>query len=66
MNLPSLPSLPTLPAVETPVAPEKPPGASVETLELTVEGMHCASCVARIEGALRKVSGVVSASVDLL
>ncbi|MBI4425802.1 MAG: heavy metal translocating P-type ATPase, partial [Elusimicrobia bacterium] len=32
---------------------------------LPVPGMHCASCVARIEGALRAVSGVRSASVHL-
>jgi Cu+-exporting ATPase len=34
-------------------------------LELTVEGMTCASCVARVERALRRTPGVVSATVNL-
>ncbi len=33
--------------------------------ELSVEGMTCASCVARVERALGKVEGVVEASVNL-
>ncbi|MBE0577864.1 heavy metal translocating P-type ATPase [Devosia sp.] len=36
-----------------------------ETLELQVEGMTCASCVARIEKALAAVPGVTSAAVNL-
>ena len=36
-----------------------------QTLELQIEGMTCASCVARVEKALNKVSGVVLASVNL-
>src|SRR5574340_1044355 len=34
-------------------------------LELEVEGMTCASCVARVEKALLKVPGVASAAVNL-
>ena len=34
-------------------------------LELHVEGMTCASCVARVEKALKKVPGVADASVNL-
>ena len=34
-------------------------------VELPIEGMTCASCVARVERALRKVRGVVDASVNL-
>jgi P-type Cu+ transporter len=34
-------------------------------LDLRVEGMTCASCVGRVEKALRKVPGVVEASVNL-
>lgn len=34
-------------------------------VELTIEGMTCASCVARIERALRKLPGVIEATVNL-
>jgi len=45
----------------------KPPPATdaVEDARLAVEGMHCASCVARIERELRAVPGVVDAAVSL-
>lgn len=33
--------------------------------ELKIEGMHCASCVARVENALMRVDGVEDASVNL-
>jgi P-type Cu+ transporter len=36
-----------------------------EELDLAIRGMTCASCVARVEKALGKVPGVVSASVNL-
>ena len=36
-----------------------------ETTELSVEGMTCASCVGRVERALRAVPGVAGASVNL-
>ena len=35
------------------------------TIEFTVEGMTCASCVGRVERALRAVPGVIAASVNL-
>ena len=38
---------------------------SLESFELEIEGMTCASCVGRIERALSAVPGVVSASVNL-
>jgi Cu+-exporting ATPase len=38
---------------------------SVSQLDLKVEGMTCASCVARVEKALRKVPGVTDATVNL-
>jgi len=36
-----------------------------EELDLAIRGMTCASCVARVEKALGKVPGVLSASVNL-
>jgi Au+-exporting ATPase len=33
--------------------------------DLAITGMHCASCVARLEGALRAVPGVTGATVNL-
>ncbi len=36
-----------------------------QKLQLKIEGMTCASCVARVEKALKKVPGVVDASVNL-
>ncbi|MGC9357146.1 MAG: heavy metal translocating P-type ATPase [Anaerolineae bacterium] len=38
---------------------------ATETMELSVGGMTCASCVAHVEKALNKVSGVVEANVNL-
>ena len=35
-----------------------------DTLELQIEGMTCASCVSRVEKALKKVPGVVAAEVN--
>ena len=37
----------------------------LDPLSLQIEGMTCASCVGRVERALRKVPGVVSAEVNL-
>ena len=40
-------------------------GVAAEDVRLSIEGMTCASCVGRVEKALRKVPGVLSASVNL-
>ena len=37
----------------------------VETITLNVQGMTCAACVVHVEAALKGVSGVVEASVNL-
>ena len=49
-------------AAEAPAAPA--PGA-LQSFDLGVGGMTCASCVARVERALAQVPGVASASVNL-
>jgi Cu+-exporting ATPase len=36
-----------------------------QTLDIRVEGLHCASCVRRVEQALHEVAGVRAASVNL-
>ncbi len=38
---------------------------SLQEIDLAIEGMNCASCVAHVEGALAKVEGVDSVSVNL-
>jgi Cu+-exporting ATPase len=46
-------------------APPRALAPAPGSLELSVSGMTCASCVARVEKALAKVPGVESASVNL-
>jgi Cu+-exporting ATPase len=46
------------------IAPIPKPGALLDW-SLPIEGMTCASCVARVERALQKMPGVVEASVNL-
>ena len=38
---------------------------SAQSLDLTIEGMTCASCVNRVETALKRVPGVLEANVNL-
>jgi copper chaperone CopZ len=38
---------------------------ATESRRYRVEGMHCASCVAKVEGAVGSVPGVLSATVNL-
>ncbi len=42
-----------------------PAGPSAGSVDLQITGMHCASCVARVEQALAAVPGVRGASVNL-
>nr|QIJ55664.1 lead transporter [uncultured Limnohabitans sp.] len=37
----------------------------IQTIDISIGGMTCASCVARVEKALNKVPGVISAAVNL-
>ncbi len=51
-----------------PMAParvEAPPRPEPEEWNLAIGGMHCASCVARVEGALIGIPGVEEARVNL-
>lgn len=59
-------SIPAMNTITTPptIAPESGSG-SVHSLDLGISGMTCASCVGRVERALRKVPGVQEASVNL-
>jgi Cu+-exporting ATPase len=42
------------------------PEITASRMSMRIEGMHCASCVAKIEGALLKQEGVIRANVSLL
>ena len=48
-----------------PAPPAAPPESAPEEWNLAVSGMRCASCVARVEGALAQVPGVREARVNL-
>lgn len=54
----------TIGAVTTSERPDAP-ADGVAVAQLTVEGMHCGSCVALIEETLAEREGVRAASVDL-
>ena len=43
----------------------QPPATGHQKVSLPVEGMTCASCVARVEKVLARVPGVASAQVNL-
>jgi Cu+-exporting ATPase len=40
-------------------------GVATQTVELQIDGMTCASCVGRVEKALKRVPGVLEAEVNL-
>ena len=51
---------------ENSVSDERPAIANPDLpLQLSIKGMHCASCVSRVEGAIAGVEGVVEANVNL-
>jgi Cu+-exporting ATPase len=45
--------------------PSSPASRERETVTIGIQGMHCASCVARLETALQRVAGVDEARVSL-
>ena len=47
------------------MTPEMKDRSEIETLTIGVGGMTCASCVARVERALKKTPGVHNATVNL-
>ncbi len=51
--------------MNTTTAPASPSASAPDELQLAVTGMTCASCVNRVERALRKVPGVDEAEVNL-
>jgi P-type Cu+ transporter len=55
-------------ATETPAAAPQTNASArpTETLRLEIDGMHCASCVARVEQELARTPGVVDAAVNLM
>lgn len=57
----------SVPDAEAVVSAVKNAGYDVatETVDLSIEGMSCASCVNRIETALKAVPGVTDAAVNL-
>lgn len=55
----------TIPAMNTITTTPNIAPESVHSLDLGISGMTCASCVGRVERALRKVPGVQEASVNL-
>ena len=48
-----------------PAAQSSSEATASATARIAIEGMHCASCVARIEQELERVSGVLEAAVNL-
>ncbi|SHF58123.1 Heavy-metal-associated domain-containing protein [Devosia limi DSM 17137] len=47
------------------IEPVAPGTDTAFTIDFAVEGMTCASCVARVEKSIRAVPGVISADVNL-
>ncbi len=55
---------PHLAPVEMPVHSDRKPTNRIKTIVLPIEGMSCASCVAKIEKSLSKLEGVSLANVN--
>ena len=64
-NEPNVAPVPQVHAIGS-LIPQKPSGSTPrEDWNLAVSGMHCASCVARVEDALKQIPGVLSVRVNL-
>ncbi|NPT39713.1 heavy-metal-associated domain-containing protein, partial [Paraburkholderia xenovorans] len=61
----ALPAMTELATAPRPANTADAADISAHTAELDIGGMTCASCAMRVEKALAKVPGVVSASVNL-
>ena len=62
--MPESSPLPSTPALDRDTGDTAAAGG-VCTLDLSIEGMHCAACVGRVERALASVDGVEGAAVNL-
>ncbi len=64
---PATPTSASVISIGSLIAPPKPASPKAQPVEwnLAIGGMHCASCVARVEQAIRSVPGVVDARVNL-
>ena len=63
-----MPDTTLFPMAAAPLAPPVPPAPRSDdgpSLDLDIEGMHCAACVGRVERALTGVAGVEAAAVNL-
>ncbi len=56
---------PEMTTIDTTTPPSADSESERETAQLGIEGMHCASCVARLERELQSVPGVLDATVSL-
>jgi cation transport ATPase len=65
MKAPQRDVRPVAEAISLPAVEDAGYDVTPSTLELSIEGMTCASCVGRVERALKAVRGVVEASVNL-
>ncbi|MCY3920612.1 MAG: heavy metal translocating P-type ATPase [Chloroflexi bacterium] len=63
--MPDTTAFPMAGPAPVPEAPAPPPRDDAPTLDLAIEGMHCAACVGRVERALVGVEGVEAAAVNL-
>jgi Cu+-exporting ATPase len=64
-SVPDIPAAPAPAPLVTLAPPPAPAAPATEDWELAIGGMHCASCVGRVEAALAGAPGVINARVNL-